>query len=95
MPEGPGVVLSAFASHLEIKVEKRLPWLTLGFLEALDGSHQTMSVFRISHIEFHQMLLLQLSQVIYCLVPIKEQGGGILLQHRETIPIGKQAIMLQ
>lgn len=37
----------------------------------------------VSDVQLYQVLLLQVQQVLHCLVAVKQQGGGVLLQQQQ------------
>lgn len=58
--------------------------MPLTFCVAVRGSsEEPASVLGVSDVQLYQVLLLQVQQVLHCLVAVKQQGGGVLLQQQQ------------
>ena len=51
----------------------------------MEGSQQATPVFQVSHVELHQVLVSELSQVLHGMVATQEERGDVLLQHNNKI----------
>lgn len=51
----------------------------------LCGGEQLAPVLGVLDVELDQMFLLQVQQVVHCLVAVQQQGRGVLLQQRQRL----------